>query len=167
MILAFKPFKVGDFIEAQGYSGTVGAVSIVSTELVTPDNKTVIVPNGALFNGNINNYSRKPYRRVEWEVCVEYGTDAALCSARLLELIKADERIVDSSVPGAADPMVVLAKLGDSAICFSARAWVKTSDYWDVFFKINADIYTELPKSGVKFPFPQLDVHVHDGSAES
>lgn len=167
MILAFKPFKVGDFIEAQGYSGTVGAVSIVSTELVTPDNKTIIVPNGALFNGNINNYSRKPYRRVEWEVCVEYGTDAALCSARLLELIKADERIVDSSVPGAADPMVVLAKLGDSAICFSARAWVKTSDYWDVFFKINADIYTELPKSGVKFPFPQLDVHVHDGSAES
>lgn len=162
MILAFKPFKAGDFIEAQGYSGTVSSVSIVSTSLVTPDNKSVIIPNGALFNGNINNYSRNPIRRVEWLVSVEYGTDAAKCSARLVELMRADSRVLDSSTKGAADPVVVLSQLADSAVIFSARAWVKTEDFWDVYFKLNSEIYTELPKAGIQFPYPQLDVHVHD-----
>lgn len=162
MILAFKPFKAGDFIEAQGYSGTVSSVSIVSTSLVTPDNKSVIIPNGALFNGNINNYSRNPIRRVEWLVSVEYGTDAAKCSARLGELMRADSRVLDSSTKGAADPVVVLSQLADSAVIFSARAWVKTEDFWDVYFKLNSEIYTELPKAGIQFPYPQLDVHVHD-----
>ncbi|HAZ74519.1 MAG TPA: mechanosensitive ion channel protein MscS, partial [Rikenellaceae bacterium] len=101
MILAFKPFKAGDFIEAQGYSGTVSSVSIVSTSLVTPDNKSIIIPNGALFNGNINNYSRNPIRRVEWLVSVEYGTDATVCAARLTEIMKADPRVLDSSTKGA------------------------------------------------------------------
>ena len=162
MIPAFKPFKAGDFIEAQGYSGTVSSVSIVSTSLVTPDNKSVIIPNGALFNGNINNYSRNPIRRVEWLVSVEYGTDAAKCSARLVELMRADSRVLDSSTKGVADPVVVLSQLADSAVIFSARAWVKTEDFWDVYFKLNSEIYTELPKAGIQFPYPQLDVHVHD-----
>lgn len=162
MILAFKPFKAGDFIEAQGYSGTVSSVSIVSTSLVTPDNKSVIIPNGALFNGNINNYSRNPIRRVEWLVSVEYGTDASKCSVRLMELMRADSRVLDSSTKGAADPVVVLSQLADSAVIFSARAWVKTEDFWDVYFKLNSEIYTELPKAGIQFPYPQLDVHVHD-----
>ncbi|HBH21551.1 MAG TPA: mechanosensitive ion channel protein MscS [Rikenellaceae bacterium] len=167
MILAFKPFKAGDFIEAQGYSGTVSSVSIVSTSLVTPDNKSIIIPNGALFNGNINNYSRNPIRRVEWLVSVEYGTDATVCAARLTEIMKADPRVLDSSTKGASDPVVVLSQLADSAVVFSARAWVKTSDYWDVYFKLNMDIYTELPKSGIEFPYPQLDVHVHDDKSVS
>ncbi len=167
MILAFKPFKAGDFIEAQGYSGTVTSVSIVSTSLVTPDNKSIIIPNGALFNGNINNYSRNPIRRVEWLVSVEYGTDATVCAARLTEIMKADPRVLDSSTKGASDPVVVLSQLADSAVVFSARAWVKTSDYWDVYFKLNMDIYTELPKSGIEFPYPQLDVHVHDDKSVS
>ena len=96
MILVFKPFKAGDFIEAQGYSGTVNIVTIVSTTLTTVDNKEIIIPNGALFNGNINNYSRNPLRRVDWEVNVEYGTDAARCSEKLLELVRSDSRVLDS-----------------------------------------------------------------------
>lgn len=164
MILAFKPFKAGDFIEAQGYSGTVSAVSITSTYLTTVDNKAVIIPNGALFNGNINNYSANPVRRVDWNVCVEYGTDAKLCSDKLLELIKADPRVIDSSVKGAANPSVVLSSLGDSAVVFTVRAWVKTADYWDVLYAYNTTVYTELPKIGISFPYPQMDIHVHQDS---
>lgn len=164
MILAFKPFKAGDFIEAQGYSGTVSAVSITSTYLTTVDNKAVIIPNGALFNGNINNYSANPVRRVDWNVCVEYGTDAKLCSNKLLGLIKADTRVIDSSVKGAADPSVVLSSLGDSAVVFTVRAWVKTADYWNVLYDYNTTVYTELPKIGISFPYPQMDIHVHHDS---
>lgn len=160
MILAFKPFKAGDFIEAQGYSGTVTAVSITSTSLVTTDNRTIIIPNGALFNGSINNYSRNPVRRVEWNISVEYGTDAKACADNLLRLIKADSRVIDSTTPGAADPSVVLSLLGDSAIVFLVRAWVKREDYWDVLYDYNSTVYTELPKLGISFPFPQLDVHL-------
>lgn len=160
MILAFKPFKAGDFIEAQGYSGTVTAVSITSTSLVTTDNRTIIIPNGALFNGSINNYSRNPVRRVEWNISVEYGTDAKTCSDNLLRLIKSDSRVIDSTTPGAADPSVVLSQLGDSAIVFLVRAWVKREDYWDVLYDYNSKVYTELPKLGISFPFPQLDVHL-------
>lgn len=164
MILAFKPFKAGDFIEAQGYSGTVSAVSITSTSLTTTDNRVVIIPNGALFNGNINNYSRNETRRVEWSVSVEYGTDAGQCADKLLELIKADPRVLDSSVKGAAAPYVVLSSLGDSAVIFSVRAWVRTADYWDVFYSYNTTVYTELPKTGISFPYPQMDVHIHQDS---
>lgn len=164
MILAFKPFKAGDFIEAQGYSGTVSTVSITSTSLTTPDNRVVIIPNGALFNGNINNYSAKPIRRIEWNVSVEYGTDAKLCADRLLELVKADGRILSSSVKGAEDPYVVLASLGDSAVIFTVRAWTKTSDYWDVLYDYNTAVYNELPKIGISFPYPQMDIHLHQDS---
>lgn len=164
MILAFKPFKVGDFIEAQGYTGTVSEVSIVNTTLTTPDNKSILIPNGALFSGNINNFSRNPLRRVDWEVGVEYGADAELCKKKLLELVKADSRVLDAGTEGAMDPVVVLSRLSDSAVVFSVRAWVKTPDYWDVFFQLNDQIYTELPKAGINFPFPQLDVHVHKDS---
>lgn len=164
MILAFKPFKVGDFIEVQGYTGTVKEVTIVNTTLTTADNKSILIPNGTIVGSNINNYSRNPLRRVDWEVGVEYGADAEVCKSKLMELVKSDPRVIDSSTPGAADPVVVLSRLGDSAVVFSVRAWVKTEDYWDVFFKLNDLIYTELPKAGIQFPFPQLDVHVHKES---
>ena len=167
MILVFKPFKAGDFIEAQGYSGTVNIVTIVSTTLTTVDNKEIIIPNGALFNGNINNYSRNPLRRVDWEVNVEYGTDAARCSEKLLELVRSDSRVLDSSTAGAADPRVVLSRLGDSSVVFSVRAWVKTEDYWDVYFDYNNKVYSELPKSGIAFPFPQLDVNIKSGKSST
>ncbi len=160
MILAFKPFKAGDFIEAQGYSGTVTTVSITSTTLTTTDNRTIIIPNGTLINGNINNFSRNPVRRVEWNIGVEYGTDAELCCSKLLELVKADPRVIDSSVKGAADPSAVITQLGDSAVVFTVKAWVKTADYWDVLYDYNKTVYTELPKAGINFPFPQMDVHL-------
>ncbi len=164
MILAFKPFKAGDFIEAQGYSGTVSAVSITSTSLTTTDNRVVIIPNGALFNGNINNYSARPTRRLEWNISVEYGTPARLCADKLLELVKANPKVIDSSVPGGADPYVVLANLGDSAVVFMVRAYVRAEDYWDVFYAYNESVYVELPKIGIQFPYPQMDVHVHRDS---
>ena len=152
MILVFKPFKAGDFIEAQGYSGTVNIVTIVSTTLTTVDNKEIIIPNGALFNGNINNYSRNPLRRVDWEVNVEYGTDAARCSEKLLELVRSDSRVLDSSTAGAADPRVVLSRLGDSSVVFSVRAWVKTEDYWDVYFDLTQKITEAMAENHVQAP---------------
>lgn len=160
ILLAFKPFKVGDFIEAQGYAGTVMEMSIVSTRLNLPDNRSVVIPHGTLANGNINNYTRNPVRRLEWKVALEYGTDAAACEAKLLEIAKSDPRILDSSTPGAAAPMAALFSLDDSSVTFVLRGWVRGADYWDVYFAINDAIYKQLPESGFSFPFPQLDVHV-------
>ena len=160
MILAFKPFKSGDFIEAQGYMGTVNTVSIVSTTLTTPDNREIVIPNGALFNGSIDNYSRSGLRRVEWLVNVEYGTDSDKCKEQLMKIMKSDERILDASEKGAADPVVMLKSMESSSVVFTARGWVKADDYWDVFFQINEEIYKKLPESGISFPFPQLDVRV-------
>ncbi len=160
MILAFKPFKAGDVIEAQGYTGKVTTVSITSTTLTTSDNRTIIIPNGTLVNGNINNSSRNPVRRVEWNIGVEYGTDAEQCCRKLLALVKADARVIDSSVKGAADPSAVVSQLGESAVIFTVKAWVKTADYWDVLYDYNKTVYTELPKAGIRFPFPQMDVRL-------
>ena len=160
MILAFKPFKSGDFIEAQGYMGTVNTVSIVSTTLTTPDNREIVIPNGALFNGSIDNYSRSGLRRVEWLVNVEYGTDSDKCKEQLMKIMKSDERILDASEKGAADPVVMLKSMESSSVVFTARGWVKADDYWDVFFQVNEEIYKKLPESGISFPFPQLDVRV-------
>lgn len=162
MILMFKPFKAGDYIESQGYEGTVTSVSIISTTITTTDNRAIILPNGALFNGNINNYSRNPLRRVDWKIGVEYGTDAGKCMDKLIELVKSDPRVLDSSVQGAADPAVTLSELGDSAVVFSVKAWVRTEDYWGVLYDYNKRVYDELPKAGIDFPFPQMDIHVHN-----
>ena len=163
MILAFKPFKAGDFIEAQGYSGTVTAVSIVSTSLTTPDNRSIILPNGALFNGNIDNYSRHPLRRVSWDIGVEYGTDSAACTELLMKLLRSDARVLDASAGnGAEDPAVVLSKLADSAVVFTVRVWVKKEDYWGLLYDYNRKVYDELPKAGIGFPFPQMDVHFYN-----
>ena len=159
LILAFKPFKVGDFIEAQGYAGTVTEMSIVSTRLTLPDNRSVTIPHGPLANGNINNYSRNPLRRLEWTVSLEYGTDSDAVEAKLIEIAKADPRILDASTPGAADPFASVKELGDSAVVFILRGWIRRDDYWDVYFNINDAIYKQLPEAGFKFPFPQLDVH--------
>ena len=161
LILAFKPFKVGDFIEAQGYAGTVTEMSIVSTRLTLPDNRSVTIPHGTLANGNINNYSRNPIRRLEWKVALEYGVDAQACEAKLLEIAKADSRVLDSSFGhGALNPFAAVSQLNDSSVEFVLRAWVKNQDYWTVYFAINDAIYNQLPQSGFGFPFPQMDIHV-------
>ena len=161
MLMIFKPFKAGDYIEAQGYAGVVTEVNIVGTHLTTIDNRRVVLPNGALSNGNIVNYSSFPLRRIDLPVNVEYGTDAAACKEKLLAIVREDARILDAETPGAADPFVAVQKLSDSSVCFIIRAWVKGSDFWPAQFDLNERIYTELPQAGIKFPFPQLDVHVH------
>ena len=141
LILAFKPFKVGDFIEAQGYAGTVTEMTIVSTRLTLPDNRSVTIPHGPLANGNINNYSRNPLEK-------------------LVEIAKGEELILDSSTPGAADPFATVSSMGDSAVEIMLRAWVRGENYWDAYFAINDKIYKQLPEAGFQFPFPQIDIHV-------
>ena len=160
MILIFKPFKAGDFIEAQGYSGTVSEINITSTQLITPDNKVIILPNGSLQSGNISNFSKLSFRRVDFTVSVEYGTDSELVRNTLLEIAASDARILGKAQGAPADCMIALSALADSSVNFIMRVWVKTEDYWDVFFATNEKIYTTLPRKGAAFPFPQLTVHL-------
>ncbi len=161
MIIAFKPIKAGDYIQAQGFEGTVTEVNIVSTKLTTVDNRCIIIPNGALSNGTVNNFSHNSLRRVDWTVNVEYGSSIEGTKNVLMNIMKGDARILDTARGGAADPFVALHSLTDSSIVFVMRGWVKAEDYWDVNFAVNERIYEELPANGIKFPFSQLDVHVH------
>ena len=181
MLLAFKPFKAGDFIEAQGHAGRVVEVNITATKILTNDNRVVILPNGALSNGTINNYSGRPLRRVEWEVSVSYGVDAAACKEAILAILNSDPRILQEDTNMAAlykelkisqfqlstvnyrmsaipAPFVALKSLNANDITFVVRAWVKGDDYWDVFFQMQERFYTELPPQGFTFAYPHVDV---------
>lgn len=156
MILIFKPFKAGDFIEALSYSGTVSEVTITSTKLTTVDNRVIIIPNGSLSNGIINNFSKQTMRRVDLTVDVEYGSSSEGTKALLLKIINSDSRILTTP----AEPFVALNALKDSSVQFVIRVWVNASDYWGVYFDTLDKIYNELPKNGIRFPFPQLDVNI-------
>lgn len=156
MILIFKPFKSGDYIEAQGFAGTVSEVTITSTKLTTVDNRIIIIPNGALSNGTINNYSDQKFRRVDLTVDVEYGTSSDAVKAVLHSIVKEDARIISEP----AEPFIALSALKDSSIQFTMRLWVNSSDYWGVYFDTIEKVYNELPKNGIHFPFPQLDVNI-------
>ena len=161
MLLVFKPFKAGDFIEAQGYSGTVTDVTIVSTKITTTDNRNIIIPNGVLSNGTINNYSQNVYRRAEWLVDVEYGASSEKMKAILKSILDAEKRIVYA--PAApADPTIALNALRDSSVQFVVRAWVKSEDYWSVLYDVNEEVYNKVPENGIQFPYPQLDVHINN-----
>ena len=156
MILIFKPFKSGDYIEAQGFAGTVSEVTITSTKLTTVDNRIIIIPNGALSNGTINNYSDQKFRRVDLTVDVEYGTSSDAVKAVLHSIVKEDARILSEP----AEPFIALSSLKDSSVQFTMRLWVNSSDYWGVYFDTTEKVYNELPKNGIHFPFPQLDVNI-------
>lgn len=160
MILAFKPFKAGDYIEAQGYAGTVTAVTIASTKLLTVDNRVVVIPNGALANGNINNFSAMPLRRVDQVVQVDYGIDVNKAKEVILDVVRSHPAVLDAKTEGAADPFVSILELGENGVRYVVRVWVKNADYWTVFFYLNEAIFTELPKRGVNFTYPHLDVHI-------
>ncbi len=161
MLLVFKPFKVGDFIEAQGYAGTVTEVNIVSTKLRSTDNRQIILPNGTLSNGNITNITAHPLRRVDLKVCLSYGTDAAKAKEALLEIIADNPLFLNAQTKGAQDPFVALQLLDDSSVNFIVRAWVKAQDYWEASFWLNEAVYTRLPEQyGIGFPYPQMDVHI-------
>ncbi len=155
LILVFRPFKVGDYIESSaGASGTVKEIQIFHTILVTPDNKTIYAPNGNLSNGVITNYSMKDLRRVEWNIAVEYGTDFNKVEQVVKNIIAQNPMIVQTP-----EPSILLGELADSSVNIKIRVWVKTDDYWAVNFQMNKDIYETFNKEGIEFPFPQLTVH--------
>lgn len=162
IILIFKPFKAGDYIEAQGFGGFVKEVNILNTRLISRDNKEIVLANGTLANGNVTNFSLHPIRRVDRTINVAYGTDAQECIDALVEIMKEDPRILDSSTSGAADPFAGLDVQNGSDITFVVRAWVETKDYWDVYFDLNQRMYTELPKKGIHFAYPHLDVKIRE-----
>ena len=160
MLLIFRPFRVGDFIEALGYSGTVTELTIVNTILTTPDNRQIILPNGALSGGNINNLNKYGVRRIEIPVSVAYGSDVQAVREALMDIVSQNPVILDASTPGADAPFVALKELSDSSVNFIVRVWVKSEDFWPTTFWLNENIYTGLPQKGISFPFPQLDVHI-------
>ena len=156
IILILKPFKVGDFIEAQGYSGTVSSIQIFNTVLKSPDNKTIIIPNGGLSTGALTNYSTEPTRRVDWTVGIGYGDDIEKARKILLEIVSADERVFKEPAP-----FIQVSALADSSVNLATRVWVNTGDYWSVSMETNEKIYNEFNKQGITIPFPQMYVHVH------
>lgn len=246
LILLLKPYKVGDYIETQGYAGTVTEIQIFSTIINTYDNKSIILPNGGLSTGSINNWSREDYRRVEWDVSISYGDSLETARQAILKILSEDSRIVrtfieddrrerenearlanglpplpepednkddncddetdsdneadkgcDSPAPRKSwwrrllhihgkkvaeaverhrrerriritkinrAPSVVLDKMADSSVNLKVRAWTESKNYWDLYYTINGRIYTELPASGISFPFPQMDVHLDAAS---
>lgn len=156
IILLLKPFKVGDVIDAQGYIGSVHSIQIFNTYLKTPDNKTIIIPNGGLANSSMTNYSTEPRRRVDWTFGVGYGDSTEKTRETLMELIKADSRILSDP-----EPFIALSELGDSSVNFVVRVWVEASDYWGVNFDMNEKVYNKFNDAGLNIPYPQMDVHVH------
>lgn len=158
LILLLKPYRVGDYIEAQGFAGTVKEIQMFHTIITTPDNKSILIPNGGLSTSSVNNYSREPKRRVDWTVGISYGDDFANASAQILKILQSDPRVICES--DSEKPFVGISNLADSAVELTVRAWTKSSDYWGLYFDINKRFYTELPALGVNFPFPQLDVHL-------
>ena len=154
IILLLRPLKVGDFIECQGVSGTVKEIQIFHTILTSPDNKVIYVPNGSLSSGTVINYSREATRRVDWTFTVEYGEDYEKVENVINKLIAADERILDTPAP-----FVNLIALANSSVNVVVRVWVKSENYWDVFFQMNKSVYATFNKEGINFPFPQLTIH--------
>ncbi|MDO4758740.1 MAG: mechanosensitive ion channel [Rikenellaceae bacterium] len=155
MILVVKPYRVGDYITAQGQSGTVQEIKLFSTVITTVDNQTIYIPNNVIATGIIDNFSTAKTRRVDWTISLAYGDDVKVARRVILDLLAADERVLK-------EPAAVawLNQLGDSGLQLTVRAWVKTADVWDVYFKFTELFYEELPKAGLHFPYPQLDVHV-------
>lgn len=158
LILILRPYEVGDYIDAQGYAGTVKAIQLFNTVITTPDNKTIIIPNGPLFTGTINNYSRQPIRRVDWTISVAYGTDFEAAKEIIVGILKAHPNVIQDN-PDAAIA-VYLSEMADSSVNISARAWVPSGDFWSTFFSVNEQVYKALPENGIEFPFPQMDVHL-------
>lgn len=156
MILFFKYFKVGDFIEAQGHMGVVKEIQIFVTVLTTTDNKTIIVPNGPLATGSLTNFSAQATRRVDWTFGIAYGDDVDKAYEVLRELIAADERIHKDP-----EPFMAVSALADSSVNIVVRVWVDAPNFWPVHFRMNEQVYKSFAKAGLTIPFPQRDVHIH------
>lgn len=155
MILLFKPFKVGDFIEAQGQSGTVREIQIFNTIMATADNKIIIIPNGGLSTGIMKNYSKEENRRVDWEFGIAYGDSYEKAREVIAGLLDSDPRVMK-------DPayFIALTSLGESSVNIVVRAWVKAPDFWGVYFDMNEKVYKTFARENINIPFPQMDVHI-------
>lgn len=156
MILIFKPFKVGDVIDAQGYLGSISEIQIFNTILKTPDNKTIVIPNGGLSTASLTNYSTEEKRRVDWTIGIAYGDDVDKAKEVIRKLADNDKRILKEPAV-----FIAVAELADSSVNFAVRAWVNAADYWDVFFEMNENVYKTFGKEGLNIPYPQMDIHLH------
>lgn len=155
MILLLRPYKTGDFIEAQGHEGTVQSIQLFNTIITTSDNKTVIMPNGPLSTNTIKNTTRQPTRRVQWHLPVDYGDDIDVVKASIEKLLDTEPRILKDKAR-----LVALYSFEDSYIIVRIRAWTESGDYWGVYYDMNAKFFSQLPGMGVTFPYPQLDVKI-------
>lgn len=157
IILILKPFKVGDFVEAQGYAGAIKEIQIFSTIITTPDNKTIILPNGPLSTSSLINYSTQPTRRVDMTFSISYNDDIKKVKEVIFSLIKADKRILVDP-----EPFVAVSELADSSVNFVVKAWVSSADYWGVFYDMQENVKLTFDKEGIRIPFPQRDIYVYN-----
>jgi small conductance mechanosensitive channel len=155
MILLFRPYRVGDYILAQGQEGTVKEIQIFNTVIVTSDNRTIFIPNGGMSTNTVINYNNQKSRRVEWIIGVDYGTNYDKAKSIILDIINKDERILADPVP-----FVALKTLSESSVDLLIRAWVLRENYWDVYFNVNEQIYKIFADKEINIPFPQLTVHL-------
>ena len=158
LIILFRPFSVGDWIEAAGIQGKVQKITIFSTVLLTGDNRIILVPNGQIYNGTIINYTSSTTRRVDMVFGISYGDDLKKAKKIIEDVIADDDRILKDPAP-----LVAVSSLGDSSVNFNVRPWVKTADYWDVFYALNENIKLAFDDNGISIPFPQMDVHIQKG----
>lgn len=155
LVLMFKPYKVGDFVEAQGVSGSVDEIQIFNTVICTGDNKRVIVPNGSISNGIITNYSSEATRRVDFVFGIGYGDDLKKAKETLKRVISEDQRVLVEPAP-----LVVVSELADNSVNFTVRAWVNAADYWGVFFDTTEKVKLVFDAEGISIPYPQRDVNL-------
>lgn len=160
MLLIFKPFKAGDYIEAQGFFGQVTEVNISSTKILTTDNREIIIPNGTISNGTINNYSAKEFRRVDISIDLAYENPVDKTKEAILEIVNSCPLVLHSDTPGAWDPFVVVMAMKESTVQYAIRAWVRGAEYMGAFYFINEHLLDELPKKGILFSYPHMDVKV-------
>ena len=158
MILLFKPYEVGHFIEAQGFMGTVKEIQIFTTVLTTPDNRKVIIPNSPLATGSITNFSAMPTRRIDFSFGIGYGDDIDKAKDILLKIAQEDDRTLKEENP----PVVMVEALGDSSVNLKLRVWVKSEDYWSLFFDVTEGVKKQFDGAGISIPFPQQDVHLYN-----
>lgn len=154
IMLIFRPYRVGDYISAQGIEGVVKEIQILYTIINTTDNKMIFVPNGGMSNGLVINYSRNDMRRVDLVFGVEYGTAFEKVESVLKEIIASNDKILNSP-----EPAIAMSQLADSSVNISLKVWTKTADYWDVYFFLNKTVYATFNEKGISFPFPQLTIH--------
>ncbi|MEP5766434.1 MAG: mechanosensitive ion channel domain-containing protein [Halieaceae bacterium] len=155
MLIVFRPFQKGDFVEIAGTAGVVQQIGIFTSTLATPDNKEIIVPNGAIYNGSITNFSARDTRRVDMVFGIGYGDDIKRAKQVLTEIISADERVLKDP-----EPVIALGSLGESSVDFLVRPWVNSADYWAVMWDTNEKVKERFDAEGISIPFPQMDLHI-------